>query len=135
MGLVCATLPLWRWRLDSPRVALIRRLFEYMEGSDLPSATEELLRNSADDVVFESYLAQGEEIRGREAFRDFWARFLEEGRRVRAGLYSITEEDDTVVANGWVRTIDDRRLADTQLRWVFRFNGRDEVVSARAERA
>ena len=121
--------------MDSPRVALIRRLFEYMEGSDLPSATEELLRNSADEVVFESYLAQGEEIRGREAFRDFWARFLEGGRQVRAGLYSITEEDDTVVANGWVRTIDEGRLADTQLRWVFRFNGRDEVVSARAERA
>jgi hypothetical protein len=37
--------------------------------------------------------------------------------------------------SGWVRTIKDGRLADTQSRWVYRFNADDEVVSARVERA
>jgi hypothetical protein len=54
---------------------------------------------------------------------------------MRAGAYSIVEEGDTVVVNGWVRTIDQGRLADTQSRWVYRFNDQDQVVSARAERA
>lgn len=39
------------------------------------------------------------------------------------------------MVNGWVRTIKDGRLADTQSRWVYRFNAEDLVVSARVERA
>jgi hypothetical protein len=54
---------------------------------------------------------------------------------MRAGAYSITEEDDSVVVSGWVRTIDEGRLADTQARWVYRFNDEGKVVSARVERA
>ena len=121
--------------MDSPRVALIRRLFEYLEQDDPRNAAEELLRHSVDDVVFEPHLAHGEEIRGHEALRQFWTRFVEEGLELRAGVYSITEEDDTVIVTGWVRTIDEGRLADTQSRWVYRFNDQDQVVSARVERA
>ena len=58
-----------------------------------------------------------------------------EGRQLRAGAYSITEEGDSVVVSGWVRTIDEGRLADTQSRWVYRFNDEGKVVSARVERA
>jgi SnoaL-like domain len=121
--------------LDSPRVALIRRLFEHMERNDLTGAAEELLRHSADDVVFEPHSAHGEEIRGHDALREFWSRFAEEGMQVRAGAYSIDEEGDEVIVSGWVRTIDEGRLADTQSRWVYRFNADDQVVSARADRA
>lgn len=121
--------------MDSPRIALIRRLFEHMERNDLPAAAEELLTHSAEDVVFEPHSSQGEVIRGHDALREFWSRFGEEGMQVRAGAYSIDEEDDTVVVSGWVRTIDEGRLADTQSRWVYRFNDEDQVVSARAERA
>jgi ketosteroid isomerase-like protein len=121
--------------LDSPRVALIRRLFEYTEKNDLAGAAEELLAHSAEDVVFEPHAAHGEEIRGHEALREFWTRFAEEGLQLRAGVYSITEEGDTVVVSGWVRTIDEGRLADTQSRWVYRFNDQEQVVSARVERA
>jgi hypothetical protein len=122
--------------LDSPRVALIRRLFEHMERNDLARAAEELLANSAEDVVFEPHVAHGEEIRGHDALRKFWSTFADEGRQIRAGAYSITEEDDdTVVVTGWVRTIDEGRLADTQSRWVYRFDADGKVVSARVERA
>jgi ketosteroid isomerase-like protein len=121
--------------LDSPRVALIRRLFERMETNDLMGALEELLANSAEDVVFEPYAAHGEEIRGHEELRRFWSDFAKEGLELRVGLYSIVEEGDSVIANGWVRTIDSGRLADTQSRWVYRFDDRDRVVSARVERA
>jgi ketosteroid isomerase-like protein len=121
--------------LDSPRVALIRRLFEYMEKNDLARAAEELLAHSSEDVVFEPHAAQGEEIRGHEGLRQFWSRFADEGLQIRVGAYSITEEGDSVVVSGWVRTIDDGRLADTQSRWVYRFNDQDQVVSARVERA
>jgi SnoaL-like domain len=121
--------------LDSPRVALIRRLFEYTEENELPRAIEELLRHAAEDVVFEPYVAQGRELRGHEALREFWSKFADEGRQMRAGIYSISEEGDTVVVSGWIRTIDEGRLADTQSRWVYRFNDEDEVVSARVERA
>jgi ketosteroid isomerase-like protein len=121
--------------LDSPRVALIRRLFEYMEKNDLPSAAEELLKHSAEDVVFQPHAAQGEEIRGHDELRKFWSRFVDEGLQMRAGAYSISEEGDTVIVSGWVRTIDDGRLADTQSRWVYRFNDEGKVVSARVEGA
>ena len=121
--------------MDSPRIALIRRLFDLMETDDLPRVAEELLANSAEDVVFAPHVAHGEEIRGHEALREFWARFDREGLQMRAGAYSITEEGDTVVVNGWVRTIDQGRLADTQSRWIYRFNDQDKVVSARVERA
>jgi ketosteroid isomerase-like protein len=121
--------------LDSPRVALIRRLFEHSEQSDLQRALDQLLEHSAEDVVFEPHAAHGQEIRGRDALREFWSRFLDEGRQVRAGAYSITEEGDTVIVSGWVRTIDEGRLADTQARWVYRFDDDDKVVSARVERA
>ena len=47
----------------------------------------------------------------------------------------MTEEGDSVVVSGWVRTIKDGRLADTQSRWIYRFNADDKVVSARVERA
>jgi ketosteroid isomerase-like protein len=120
--------------LDSPRVALIHRLFEYMEKDDLPGAAEELLRHSAEDVVFEPHAAHGRELRGHDELRAFWARLEEQGLQVRAGAYSISEEGDSVVISGWVRTIDEGRLADTQSRWVYRFNDEDKVVSARAER-
>ena len=73
--------------------------------------------------------------RGHEELREFWSRFESEGRQLRAGAYSITEEDDSVVVSGWVRTIDEGRLADTQSRWVYRFNDEGKVVSARVERA
>ena len=121
--------------MDSPRVALIRRLFEYMEKNDLARAAEELIAHSAEDAVFEPNAANGEQIRGHEALRKFWSRFAEEGLQLRAGAYSITEEGDAVVVSGWVRTIDEGRLADTQSRWVYRFNDEDQVVSARVERA
>jgi SnoaL-like domain len=121
--------------LDSPRVTLIRRLFDTMEKNDLLAAAEELIANSAEDVVFEPHAAGGEEIRGRDALREFWSRFAEEGRQIRAGAYSITEEGDSVVVSGWVRTIDEGRLADTQARWVYRFDDEGKVVSARVERA
>jgi len=47
----------------------------------------------------------------------------------------LVEEGDAVVVSGWVRTIDEGRLADTQSRWIYRFNDQDQVVSARVERA
>jgi ketosteroid isomerase-like protein len=106
-----------------------------MEKNDLARAAEELLAHSTEDVVFEPHAAHGEEIRGHDALRQFWSRFAEEGLQLRAGVYSITEERDTVVVSGWVRTIDEGRLADTQSRWVYRFNDQDQVVSARVERA
>jgi len=106
-----------------------------MEKNDLPSAAEELLAHSTEDVVFQPHAAHGEEIRGHDALRKFWSRFEEEGLQLRAGAYSISEEGDTVVVSGWVRTIDEGRLADTQSRWVYRFNDQDQVVSAGVERA
>ena len=121
--------------MDSPRVALIRRLFDHMEKNDLARAAEELIEHSADDVVFEPHVAHGEEIRGHDALREFWSAFVEEGRQMRAGAYSISEEGDSVVVTGWVRTIEEGRLADTQSRWVYRFNEDGKVISARAERA
>lgn len=106
-----------------------------MERNDLAGAVEHLLEHSAEDVVFQPHAAQGHEIRGHDELRHFWARFAQEGLQVRAGAYSISEEGDSVVVSGWVRTIDEGRLADTQSRWVYRFNDQDEVVSARVERA
>ena len=105
-----------------------------MEKNDLARAAEELLTHSAEDVVFEPLASQGEEIRGHDALREFWARFNNEGLQLRAGAYSISEDGETVVVTGWVRTIDEGRLADTQSRWVYRFNDQDQVVSARVER-
>ena len=121
--------------MDSPRVKLIRKLFDLMETDDLARAAEELLANSADDVVFEPHAAQGRPIHGKEAMRRFWAEIAEEGVQMRAGAYSVTEEGDSVVVTGWVRTSKDGRLADSQVRWVYRFNDDDQVVSARVERA
>jgi ketosteroid isomerase-like protein len=106
-----------------------------METDDLAHAAEELLANSAQDVVFEPHAAQGRQIRGHEELRRFWADFVKDGLQIRAGAYSITEEGDSVIVNGWVRTIDEGRLADTQSRWVYRFDDKDRVVSARVERA
>ena len=106
-----------------------------MESNELGRAADELLSNSAEDVVFEPHAAHGREIRGHEELREFWSRFESEGRQLRAGAYSITEEDDSVVVSGWVRMIDEGRLADTQARWVYRFNDEGKVVSARVERA
>jgi hypothetical protein len=106
-----------------------------LEQDDLGAAAEELIAHSAEDVVFEPHLSHGHEIRGHDELRQFWARFVEEGRQMRAGAYSIEEEGATVIVNGWVRTIDEGRLADTQSRWVYRFNEDDKVVSARVERA
>jgi hypothetical protein len=106
-----------------------------MEKDDLARAAEELLAHSSEDVVFEPHASQGEVIRGHDALREFWSQFAGEGRQLRAGAYSISEQGDSVVVTGWVRTIDEGRLADTQSRWVYRFNDEDRVVSARVERA
>jgi ketosteroid isomerase-like protein len=106
-----------------------------METNDLARASEQLLANCADDVVFEPQAAQGRLIHGQEELRRFWEGFASDGVQMRAGAYSVTEEDDdSVVVTGWVRTIRDGRLADTQSRWVYRFNDDDQVVSARVER-
>ena len=120
--------------MASPRVQLILRLFDLMEKNDLARASEELLAHCADDVVFEPAAAHGRLIHGQEELRRFWERFADDGG-MRAGAYSVTEEDDSVVVTDWVRTIKDGRLADTQSRWVYRFNDDDQVVSARVERA
>jgi ketosteroid isomerase-like protein len=106
-----------------------------METNNIARASEELLTHSADDVVFEPLSAQGRVLKGREELRSFWESFEDEGAQIRAGAYSVTEDGDAVVVNGWVRTIRDGRLADTQSRWVYRFNADDKVVSARVERA
>jgi hypothetical protein len=106
-----------------------------MEKNDLARATEELLDNSVEDVVFAPHAAHGREMRGHDELRRFWSEFEDEGMQMRAGAYSIAEDGDIVVVNGWVRTIDEGRLADTQSRWLYRFNDQDQVVSARVERA
>ena len=106
-----------------------------METDNLARASEELLAHSADDVVFEPHSAQGRVLQGHEELRSFWESFEGDGSQVRAGAYSMTEEGDSVLVSGWVRTIKDGRLADTQSRWVYRFNEDDQVVSARVERA
>jgi ketosteroid isomerase-like protein len=106
-----------------------------METNTLARATEELLAHSAEDVVFEPHAAQGRMIEGRDELRAFWEAFAAEGVQLRAGAYSITEEGDSVVVSGWVRTIKEGRLADTQSRWVYRFDGDDRVVSARVKPA
>ena len=82
--------------MDSPRVALIRRLFEHMEKNDLARAAEELLDNSAEDVVFEPHASHGQEIRGHEELRRFWSQFSDGGMQLRAGAYSIAEDGDAV---------------------------------------
>jgi ketosteroid isomerase-like protein len=105
-----------------------------METENLARASEELLAHCAPDVVFEPHAAQGQEIRGQDELRKFWERFESNGHQMRAGAYSVTEEGDAVLVSGWVRTIKDGRLADTQSRWVYRFNDEDQVVSARVER-
>jgi ketosteroid isomerase-like protein len=119
--------------LDSPRVQLIRKLFDLTESNDLARAAEELLAHSTDDVVFEPQAAQGRLIHGKDEMRRFWADMAGEGVQIRAGAYSVTEEDDSVVVTGWVRTMREGRLADAQARWVYRFNDDDQVVSARVE--
>jgi SnoaL-like protein len=106
-----------------------------METQSLASASEELLAHCADEVVFEPHAAQGKVIRGQEELRRFWESFEGDGNQMRAGAYSMSEEGDSVVVTGWLRTIKDGRLADTQSRWVYRFNDDDQVVSARVERA
>jgi ketosteroid isomerase-like protein len=118
-----------------PRVQLIRRLFELMETNNVARATEELLAHSADEVVFEPHAAQGRVLEGREELRRFWEGIEGDGVQMRAGAYPVTEEGDAVVVSGWVRTIKNGRLADTQSRWVYRLNVDDQVVSARVERA
>jgi ketosteroid isomerase-like protein len=106
-----------------------------METNNIARASEELLSHSADDVVFEPHSAQGRVLEGRDELSRFWESFEDGGTQIRAGAYSVTEEGDSVLVSGWVRTIKDGRLADTQSRWVYRFNADDEVVSARVERA
>jgi ketosteroid isomerase-like protein len=106
-----------------------------METNDIARASEELLAHSAEDVVFEPLAAQGRVLEGEEELRGFWQSFEGAGAQIRAGAYSVTEEGDSVVVSGWVRTIREGRLADTQSRWVYRFNADDQVVSARVERA
>ncbi len=106
-----------------------------METNNIVRASEELLAHSADEVVFEPLAAQGRVLVGRDELRRFWEGFEGDGGRLRAGAYSVIEEEDSVVVSGWVRTIKDGRLADTQSRWVYRFNEDDQVVSARVERA
>jgi hypothetical protein len=120
--------------LDSPRIALVRRLFEFTETNDLQLATEEFIRNSVDDVVLEPHVSHGRTLRGHQELREFWANFLDEGRQLRAGVYSIAEEGNSVVVTGWVRMIEEGRLADTQTRWVYEFNDDDKLLSARVER-
>jgi SnoaL-like protein len=106
-----------------------------METNNIARATEELLAHSADEVVFEPLLSHGRVLQGSEELRSFWEGFEDGGAQIRAGAYSVTEEGDSVVVSGWVRTIKDGRLADSQSRWVYRFNEDDQVVSARVERA
>lgn len=119
--------------MGSPRVQLIRRLFELAQEEDLSRAAEELLEHSREDVVYQPHSAQGEEIRGHQALRDFWAQMAEGGTEVRAGAYSIVEEGDAVIVSGWLRTTERGRLADSQHRWVYRFDDQDRVVSARVD--
>jgi hypothetical protein len=82
-----------------------------METENLARASEELLAHCAPDVVFEPYAAQGQEIRGQDELRKFWERFESNGRQMRAGAYSVTEEGDAVRVSGWVRTIKDGRVS------------------------
>ena len=84
--------------------------------------------------MFYPHAARGRAVRGHDAFREFWMSLAEEGREIRAGAYSITEEGDTVVVTGWVRTTEKGRLADTQSRWVYRFDEEGKIVSAGVER-
>jgi hypothetical protein len=106
-----------------------------METNDIVRASEELLAHSADEAVFEPHLSHGRVLQGREELRSFWEGLEGGGAQIRAGAYSVIEEGDSVVVSGWVRTIKDGRLADSQSRWVYRFNEDDQVVSARVERA
>lgn len=115
--------------MDSPNLALVKEIWRVLQDEGTLPGIELLLRHSAPGARFDFYAAGGRALETHEDVLGFFREAEEQGVAITPRAYSFEEEDGTVYVSGAIRV---QRpgggLAETQMRWSFRFSG-DEIVA------
>jgi hypothetical protein len=115
--------------MDSQNLALLKEIWRVFEDEGTLPGIELLLRHSAPGARFHFYAAGGRALETHDDVLRFFREAEQEGVSITPRAYSFEEEGDTVYVSGAIRV---QRpgggLAETQMRWSFRFAG-DQVVA------
>jgi len=101
------------------RVTIVRDLYDaWVEGG-----VEAMLAHVEPDVDWVPYDGRGEVLHGSDELRAYWADVSARGERQEATLYGVEEIGDAVLLTGSLRVTHAGRLTESQLAWVYAFEG------------
>jgi ketosteroid isomerase-like protein len=107
------------------RVAAVRNLWQaYMGGG-----VDAMLAAVGEDVDWQPYAARGAVFHGSAELRDYYAGLAERGERHEPTVYELESHGDAVLLTGALRVVRSGRLTESQLAWVYTFDG-ERLVSA-----
>jgi ketosteroid isomerase-like protein len=105
------------------RVERVQRLWEAFAHGGI----DEVVEIVDEDVEWRPYGAGGRVLRGAEELRAYLEQREAQGDRIEAEVYSYEEYRDCVLASGHLRIRTSERMTDTQLHWLYTFDG-DRLV-------
>jgi ketosteroid isomerase-like protein len=107
------------------RVALAQDVWEaFVDGG-----VEAMLARTGDDVEWIPYAAAGRVLHGSDELRAYYADLARRGERHEPTLYEFEAHGDAVLMTGALRVVRRGQLTESQLAWVYTFEG-ERLVSA-----
>ena len=107
------------------RVTAVRTIWQsYLDGG-----VDAMLAAAGDDVDWQPYSAHGEVFHGSAELRGYYAGIAERGERHEPTVYEVEAHGDAVLLTGALRVVRSGRLTESQLAWVYTFEG-ERLVSA-----
>ena len=95
----------------------------------MDGGVDAMLAAAGEDVDWQPYSAGGAVFHGSAELREYYAGLAGRGERHEPTLYELEAHGDSVLLTGALRVVRSGRLTESQLAWVYTFEG-ERLVSA-----
>jgi ketosteroid isomerase-like protein len=108
--------------VDSPNLRLVKDFWRVFENEGPLATLELMLANAHEDLELRPFVGGGRVFREPDEIREYMRQEIADGATLQATPWSFEEIGDEVVVAGSLRILRrDGSIADSQLRWTFRF--------------
>ena len=116
--------------MASENLTRVKKAWQRLDKEGHASGMEALFEHCHPECVFRPAASRGEVLHGVEAARVFFREQRDAGGDIRVSAYSFREKGDCIEVAGWIRLIrPEGGMADSQVRWVYRFRD-GQIVAA-----
>jgi ketosteroid isomerase-like protein len=108
--------------VDSSNLRVVKEFWNAFESEGLLASMELMLAHAHEDVELRPFVGEGRTFRGVDEVREFMRQEVADGASLRGTPWNFEEDGDAVVVTGSLRLQRrDGSIADSQLRWTYRF--------------